>query len=228
VNPERSLMDTRAVAALRELSLSEQDPLVAAICASRESTARRLAQALFAGGIKVDLMARKLAGLLAPLGGHPVDAIICAVSGSDAGVIEARALRKRSPHTQLVLVMGNVTLPRLRRILDLGAQAIVLDTQVSTALVPAVRAARSGLVCVPAELSTGMGRGPLTRRQQEVLRLAAEGRGNAEIAHALYLSESTVKAHLSAAFAKVGIRSRSEASALLLDPDSGQSLLAHG
>jgi DNA-binding NarL/FixJ family response regulator len=73
-----------------------------------------------------------------------------------------------------------------------------------------------------------MGRGPLTKRQQEVLRLAAEGRGNAEIAHTLYLSESTVKAHLSAAFAKVGIRSRSEASALLLDPDMGHSLITRG
>src|SRR4029078_5146629 len=118
-----------------------------AICAPREGTAQRLALALSAGGIRVTLMARTSAGLLAHLRGHAVDAVICAVSGSDAGVMEARALRKRSPHTQLVLVMGSVTLPRLRRILDLGAQAIVLDTQVSTALVPAVRAAKSGLVC---------------------------------------------------------------------------------
>jgi DNA-binding NarL/FixJ family response regulator len=221
-------MDAKATAVLRELNCAEQDPLVVAICAPREGTAQRLALALSAGGIRVTLMARKSAGLLAHLRGHSVDAVICAVSGSDAGVMEARALRKRSPHTQLVLVMGSVTLPRLRRILDLGAQAIVLDTQVSTALVPAVRAAQSGLVCVPAELGTGMGRGPLTKRQQEVLRLAAEGRGNAEIAHTLYLSESTVKAHLSAAFAKVGIRSRSEASALLLDPDMGHSLITRG
>jgi two-component system response regulator DesR len=108
--------------------------------------------------------------------------------------------------------------------LDLGAQAIVLDSQVATALVPAVRAANGGLVCVPTELSASMERGPLTRRQREVLRLAAEGRGNAEIAHDLYLSESTVKAHLSAAFAKVGVRSRSEASALMLDPEFGHPL----
>jgi len=224
MNPERSLMDARASAALRELSCMEHDRLVAAVCASRDSTAQRLAQALLAGGIKVTLMARELVGVLAHVRAHSVDALVCAVSGRDGGVAEVRALRNRSPHTQLLIVGGSVTRPHLRRMLDLGAQGFVLDSQVSSALVPAVRATCGGLVCVPAELSASMERGPLTKRQREILRLAAEGRGNAEIAHDLYLSESTVKAHLSAAFAKVGVRSRSEASALMLDPDFGHPL----
>ena len=220
--------DARASIILRELSCANHGQLVAAVCASRDSTSRRLAKGLASGGIEVALIAPEPAGVLEELREHPLDVVVCAVSARDGGLAEVRALRGRSPHTQLVLVTGSTSRPRLRRMLDLGAEGVVLDSQVSRALVPAVRAACGGLVCVPTELSESVGCGPLTRRQQEVLRLAAEGRANAEIAHDLYLSESTVKAHLSAAFAKVGVRSRSEASALMRDPEIGRPLRTRG
>jgi DNA-binding NarL/FixJ family response regulator len=44
---------------------------------------------------------------------------------------------------------------------------------------------------------------------------------NREIADKLYLAESTVKTHLSSAFTKLDARSRSEAVARILDPESG-------
>ena len=49
---------------------------------------------------------------------------------------------------------------------------------------------------------------PLTEREREVLRLVASGANNPEIAEALYLSERTVKGHISAIFAKLGVRDR--------------------
>jgi DNA-binding NarL/FixJ family response regulator len=58
-----------------------------------------------------------------------------------------------------------------------------------------------------------------SHREKQVLRLVADGLTNSEIAERLFLSESTVKSHLSTAFAKLGVRSRKEAAALVLDPE---------
>jgi DNA-binding CsgD family transcriptional regulator len=50
----------------------------------------------------------------------------------------------------------------------------------------------------------------LTPRQHEICALALDGRGNREIAAALFLSIKTVETHLAAAYRKLGIRSRAE------------------
>ncbi|WKZ36014.1 MAG: response regulator transcription factor [Anaerolineales bacterium] len=52
---------------------------------------------------------------------------------------------------------------------------------------------------------------PLTAREKEVLQLMAQGLANKQIALALGISEHTVKFHLSALYAKLGISSRTEA-----------------
>lgn len=215
-----------AASLLDELSYSHARELVAAVSASDREVGRHVAATLGAAGIQVVATTAGPSELLAELRTYTVDAAVCVASELDAGIGLARALRARPPHTQLVLVGRSASRPRVRRMLDLGAQGFVLQTQVATALEPAVRAACSGLVCVPTELRQNVEGCALTTRQREVLHLAALGRGNAEIARVLYLSESTVKAHLSAAFAKLGVRSRAEASALMLDPDIGQGLRA--
>ncbi|MFD0671130.1 LuxR C-terminal-related transcriptional regulator [Cohnella sp. GCM10027633] len=55
----------------------------------------------------------------------------------------------------------------------------------------------------------------LSAREREAARLAAAGLSNAEIAMQLYISEVTVKKHLSAAYDKLGIRRRSQLAARL-------------
>ena len=59
----------------------------------------------------------------------------------------------------------------------------------------------------------------LTGRELDVLRLIAQRANNAEIGHALYLSERTVKGHVSAIFMKLGARDR--AAAIIRAYDAG-------
>jgi DNA-binding NarL/FixJ family response regulator len=51
----------------------------------------------------------------------------------------------------------------------------------------------------------------LTRREYEVLQLLAQGQSNHAIADRLFLSEKTVRNHLSLIFDKLGVNSRAEA-----------------
>ena len=53
----------------------------------------------------------------------------------------------------------------------------------------------------------------LTQRELEVLNLVAQGRSNADIARALFITTKTVKYHLTTIFGKLGVRNRTEAAA---------------
>ncbi len=72
------------------------------------------------------------------------------------------------------------------------------------------RAARD--LCTPAALPAG-----LTRREVEVLRIVAAGQSNKDIAATLFLSEKTVSRHLSNIFTKIGVSSRSAATAFAFE-----------
>jgi DNA-binding NarL/FixJ family response regulator len=52
---------------------------------------------------------------------------------------------------------------------------------------------------------------PLSEREMEVLKVAAKGMSNREIAGELFISERTVQAHMRSVFKKLGVGSRSEA-----------------
>ena len=88
----------------------------------------------------------------------------------------------------------------------------VLDARVQAALVaaatsaaPAAQAAPSGAVEVPGLPTPPDG---LTQREAEILALIAQGLTNPEIAARLFLSNHTVKTHISRIFAKTGSRDR--------------------
>jgi DNA-binding NarL/FixJ family response regulator len=82
----------------------------------------------------------------------------------------------------------------------------------------ALKAGASGLIHAgmpPEQILRALSVALLSARQREILELLAEGSTNAEIAGRLFLSESTVKQHLRAAYKALGAKNRTEAAALL-------------
>ena len=68
----------------------------------------------------------------------------------------------------------------------------------------------------------------LTDRELDVLRLMARGRSNAEIASTLFLSEATIKSHITHMFSKLSVRDRAQAVVLayesgLVEPGQGHA-----
>jgi len=101
--------------------------------------------------------------------------------------------------------------------LEAGARGYLSKAARGSELVAAVRAVAAGeTVLSPhlaAEILRSGGRtGPaLTPRELDILRAAARGLGNKQIAAELGLSARTVQTHLTSVFAKLGVASRTEA-----------------
>jgi two-component system, NarL family, response regulator LiaR len=114
---------------------------------------------------------------------------------------------------------------------SLGAVAVLPKTLSSAELVEALQTIADGRdLAVPNRLRhtaderywPGRDRG-LTERESEVVVLLAQGLRNQEIASALYVSIDTVKTHLRAAFRKLSVTNRAQATAAVLrDPAFGR------
>lgn len=101
----------------------------------------------------------------------------------------------------------------------------VVDARDLEALVPTILAVGAGQVVVPKSQYRRETPAALSYRERQVLRLAVVGKTNDSIGQELFLSCSTVKSHLTSAFAKLSVRSRREAAVLLLDPEQPASRL---
>jgi DNA-binding NarL/FixJ family response regulator len=110
---------------------------------------------------------------------------------------------------------------RVSEAVNTGADGLVPEDDLDRSLAVVVRAVAAGHVAVPRSLRRSVARPAFSHRERQVLTLVANGLQNREIADRLYLAESTVKSHLASSFEKLGVRSRKEAAALVLDPDEG-------
>ena len=156
-------------------------------------------------------------------------ALACDVS-DPARMAALRRLRKVARAARIVVVTPPTDSTGVRRALDAGADGLVFESELEESLAASVIAVASGQTVVPRRVRGGLHRPAFSHRERQVLGHVAAGLTNREIAEALFLSQSTVKSHLSSAFSKLGVRSRREAAALVLDPDQelGASLLAAG
>jgi DNA-binding NarL/FixJ family response regulator len=107
--------------------------------------------------------------------------------------------------------------------LDAGARGIVAIDDVESRLAPTVRAVVTGQLVIPAEFRRVTGR-LLSAREKQVLSMVVLGFTNVDIANQLFVAESTVKSHLNSAYRKLGVRSRQQATARILDSADGLGL----
>ncbi|MBP1326615.1 DNA-binding NarL/FixJ family response regulator [Leucobacter exalbidus] len=100
---------------------------------------------------------------------------------------------------------------------EAGAAGYLLKDVAPEAIIAGIEQAAAGGLYLPGELAARVldvmrrPRPQLTQREIEVLTLAATGAANREIARDLFVSEATVKSHLSHIFGKLGVDSRSRA-----------------
>ena len=120
----------------------------------------------------------------------------------------------------LVVVSDELTRRDLQEGATAGADALVLHSRRRSALRPWIAPAPASSSFHEIWQGT-LGAAVLTVRERQVLGMVVLGCTNAEIARRLYVAETTVKSHLSTAFAKLGVRSRNEAVGAILDPDRG-------
>jgi DNA-binding NarL/FixJ family response regulator len=154
-------------------------------------------------------------------GTQTLDAVITSWNLSAAERLQAfKAIKQRFDGTPVVGVWPNEGSDE-RRALKVGIDGLIRDDQVENALAPALHAIMSGLVCVPRPIRARLEGDALSSREKQILGMLVMGFSNAQIAGRLYLAESTVKSHLSTAYTKLGVRSRKDAAALILDPDAG-------
>jgi DNA-binding NarL/FixJ family response regulator len=175
---------------------------------------RRIATALAADGLSL--------AQTNGLGGATPDVVVLSrdLSAGERVLDLKNALQAFAP-APIVIVTPKADGPGLRRALSAGARGLVFESEIDAAIAAVVRAVAADQTCVPREVRLAVDKPALSHREREVLKLAVSGRTNGEIAAALCLAESTVKSHLSAAFNRLGVRSRREAATLVLDPEEG-------
>ena len=149
------------------------------------------------------------------------DVLVVAVESLSAAKSDIRGARDEYRSAQVVVVVAEATPAEARQLLVDGVRGLVLEEHVEGSLALAVRSAVAGQISYPAELMPTHLKAALSTREKQILGMVVMGFSNAEIAGKLHVSESTVKSHLYSAFTTLGVGSRKEAVALILDPDAG-------
>jgi two-component system, NarL family, response regulator DesR len=130
------------------------------------------------------------------------------------GIEATGALKQAFPETRVLIVTTFGRPGFLRRALQAGADGFLVKDTPARQLADAVRRVHSGLRVVDPVLAADSlvaGESPLTSRESDALRAARDGASVATIAGRLFLSEGTVRNHLSSAIGKTGSSNRAEA-----------------
>ncbi|MFD7709348.1 DNA-binding response regulator [Streptomyces sp. NPDC059785] len=135
------------------------------------------------------------------------------LAGTD-GIRIAALLHERLPSCRTLLLTSLSTAATVREALDSGVNGYLMKDAAPDALAEAIRKVAAGHRVIAPELMLAAWESranPLTPRETEVLRRAAEGQTVAEIADTVRLSVGTVRNYLGNCITKLGARSRLDA-----------------
>ena len=125
------------------------------------------------------------------------------------------AIRAEFPDARVLMLTTFEGDVEMQRALQAGARGYLLKSMPPSELVAGIRDVHAGRKRIPpavaAQLAEHMSDEPLTARELEVLREAADGNRNRDIAARLFITEETVKVHMKHLMEKLGARDRTEA-----------------
>lgn len=140
------------------------------------------------------------------------------------GLDATRRVKKEFPNVQVLILTAYDDDPYLFAALQAGASGYLLKTSSSEELLHAVHVVAAGETALSPAVAKKLVRRaaggaaaqdeiiePLTDRELEVLRLAAQGLGNKQIGAALNISDRTVQGHLANIYEKLHVATRTEA-----------------
>ena len=143
-----------------------------------------------------------------------------------SGIEATKLIKQASPYTAVLILTAYSDIRYIIGLLEAGACGYMLKSARSSEIVGAIRTVRSGesvldsvvtrkllqrVIGLERDSSESQITGQLTSREVEILRLAAKGMTNRDIADVLLVSLRTVKAHLTNIFNKMGCGCRTDA-----------------
>jgi DNA-binding NarL/FixJ family response regulator len=139
------------------------------------------------------------------------------MNGIDATI----AIRKEFPSARIVVLTTYEGDVLAQRAIKAGAAGYLLKSMLRKELLATVRQVHQGRRVIPAQVASGMAEhwhaGELSKREIEVLQLAAAGQSNKRIGLHLAISEETVKVHMKSILAKLGASDRTHAVMLAIE-----------
>lgn len=143
--------------------------------------------------------------------------IVDEMTWSACAIDRIRELRASAPSVKVIALASEPGAAWLAEAGAAGAHAAIAKTVQPTMLGPLVREIWVGSVHHAFDTARTDSRreerhANLTTRELEILRLVADGSANSHIAHELWVTEQTVKFHLSNVYRKLGVSNRTQAS----------------
>ncbi len=152
---------------------------------------------------------------------HRPDVTLMDLQMPGMGGLEAiAAIRLHDPAARVIALTTYRSDVQIKRALQAGATSYLLKSILVDEMIHTIQRVHAGARQLPAEVAAMLaGSFPvdlLTRREMDVLTLAAEGNSNKGIARKLGIGEETVKGYMSTLFSKLGANDRTHAVALAL------------